>query len=115
MSRHDLTLAGITNALAPATKPVQLNIVPAVLDFGGQSTPKLAALARASEKVSGAVHGGTAFSQVLSAADFAVLKSFVDSIAPEFALATAGFGRDVKTDQQHSRDGYSHPLDLEKL
>lgn len=110
--RHDLTLAGITDALK---MPVNINIVPAVLDFGGQSEPKLSALARAAEKISGAVRGRGEFSQVLSSTDLAVLKSFIDSIAPDFALAGVGFRRDDKSDEQHSRDGYSHPLDLEKL
>jgi hypothetical protein len=110
--RHDLTLAGITNALKA---PTRVNIVPGVQAFGGQSLPKLAALARACEKISGAVRGGAAFAQVMTSTDLAVLKSFVDSIASEFALADAGFRSVEKADEQHSRDGYSHPLDLEKL
>ncbi len=106
------TRDGLIRALTPAPS---INIVPTVLDFGGQSTARLASLARAAGKVADAVHSGQMYAQMLNPADFALLKAFVQFADSEFALVSAGFRRDTKTDEQHSPDGYSHHLDREKL
>lgn len=110
------TFAGLTQALSNCARPApSINIVPAVIDFGNQSATRLDALARAGSRISDAVHGGQRYAQMLSPADFAVLKAFVQYADGEFALLGAGFVRDDKADEQHSPDGYSHHLDREKI
>lgn len=110
------TFAGLTTALSNCARPApSINITPTVLDFGNQSSARLDALARAASRISDAVYGGQMYAQMLSPADFAVLKDFVRYADGEFALLGAGFRRDDKADEQHSTDGYSHHLDREKL
>jgi hypothetical protein len=121
--RHEVNRSprdSLRDAEAPASVsafsfPKSINIVPMVMDFGGQSEPRLQALARAADRVMASVHGGMRYAQCLSTADFAMLKEFVVFAESEFALASAGAVRDNKPDAQKSRDGYSHFTDLEKL
>lgn len=110
------TFAGLTQTLSNCARPApSINIVPTVIDFGNQSAARLDALARAGSRISDAVHGGQRYAQMMSPADFAVLKAFVQYADGEFALLGAGFRRDDKPDEQHSPDGYSDYRDLEKL
>lgn len=111
MSRHDLTLSGLTRALTLAPR---INVAPSLVDFCQQSEAQFQAIARAASTIAEIAHARGNLAGMLSADDFAVLKSFLDYIGPEYALARMGFEQRERADKQFSRDGYGH-ADRSKL
>lgn len=93
-----LTRDGMIQALTP---PLSLNVSPLVVDFCNQSDARHQALRRAASRLADAAVTGQSFANMVSTADFAVLKAFVAYADGEFALAGV-CRRDSAVDQQYS-------------
>lgn len=101
------------NAANLAFHAPNVNIAPIVSDFIGCDATKLTKLGYVAEKVSRAAYAGPAYASMLTAEEFAVLRSFIAFAESDFALAGV-VKRDDVVDQPHSPDE-SHFLDREKV